>query len=222
MNFYASSLNGLKQILHASGETRYENYIDECIQEWETTQSTDKLEKAFQKGGFFEDFSFPLTDFATEEEHFWYTQLFGGMEAMTVQLARFHRANRPITIEFMRKNFGIPSDVISGQKCVSCGAKEINQADIDRYITPKVISAAIVDGLANDNLPEKVEELLTLRSEGLKAARAEAIARALNSNVSVSDSRTPMTVCKRCGSKDIAKCRFLRHTKEPSFVALSR
>ena len=222
MNFYESSLKGLKQILHMTGETAYENYIDTCLAEWETTRTTKKLDAAFRKGGFFENFSFPLSDFVTEEEHFWGTQLFGGMVAMILQLARFHNANRTVTVEFMRKNFGVPSDVISGTRCQNCGAKEINQADIDRYITPRVISQAIVDGLANDTLTENINDMLALRYKPLTAARAEAIARALHSNVAVSDARTPMTICKRCGSKDMAKCRFLRHTKEPSFVALSR
>ena len=222
MNFYAASLNGLKHILHASGETRYENYIDECIKEWETNESTRKLEDGFRKNGIFEDFVFPQTDFATQEEHFWFTQLFGGMVAMTVQLARFHNSGRTITIESMRKNFGAPSDVISGTKCQNCGAKEINMTDIDKYVTPAVISKTIVDGLENGCLTEKLDEIMTLKSKLLSSARAEAIARALNSNVSVSDDRTPMQICKRCGSHDMAKCRFLRHTRQPSFVFLSR
>ena len=221
MNYYAASLNGLKQILHASGEIPYEKYIDDCIREWEERHSAEKLEAAFKKGGIFENFVFQRSDFNTDEEQFWYTQIFGGMVAMSIRLAQFERANRPVSIGFMRKNCGIPSDVISGNKCQNCGAKEINQSDIDRYITPTVIAKTIVDGLDKDNLPEKINEILTLRSKTLTAARAEAMARALNSNVSVSDERTPMTICKRCGSKDIAKCRFLRHTKEPSFVALS-
>ncbi len=222
MNFYASSLEGLKQVLHFSGETRYENYIDECIHDWANSQSTAKLLAAFGKGGIFAEFTFPLSDFATEEEQFWCTQLFGGLVAMTVQLARFHQNNRPISIDYMRRNFGIPSDVISGYKCTSCGTKEINQAQIDRYITPKVVSGTIIDGLEKEDLSERIEALLSLRSEGLKAARAEAIARALNSNVSVADDRKPLTICKHCGSRAIDKCRFLRHTKQPSFVALSR
>ena len=68
MNYYAASLNGLKQILHASGEIPYEKYIDDCIREWEERHSAEKLEAAFKKGGIFENFVFQRSDFNTDED----------------------------------------------------------------------------------------------------------------------------------------------------------
>jgi|GEM_PF-4612841 len=222
MIFYEASINGLKLILHKSGETAYEAYIDDCIREWKTKKSTQKLQNGFRSGGLFENFSFRQDDFTSDEEGYWYTQLFGGMVAMAVQLARFMDNGKTVSIEFIKKNFGVPSDVISGTKCTKCGAKEISSADIDKYITPRVVASAIVDGLEKDRLETNINELLSLQYEPLLQARQEASGRAANSNVAVSGSRTPATVCRHCGSKDIVKCRFLRHTQKPCFVALSR
>ncbi len=222
MNYYEASLQGLKRILHVSGEEGYEHYIDECISEWQKGGKTQKLQAGFKKGGAFEKFSFENTRFTSHEQQFWYTKLFGGMVAMALQLARFQDEGRTVPIEFIRKNFGIPSDVISGTKCSKCGAKEITMGDIDKYITPKVVAAAIVDGLEQSCLIQNVDAVLELRSKELLQGREDAKLRAANTQVSVSSDRTPAAVCKHCGSSDLVRCRFLRHTKEPRFVALSR
>ncbi len=222
MNYYESSLIGMKRVLSKSGETVFEGYMDEFISEWNTSGSSDKFVKAFSKGGSFENFSFASTKFDSEEKRFWYTQLFGGLVAMAMQLVRFAQANRTMTVDFMRKNFGHPAEVISGIKCGKCGAKEINAADIDKYITPPVVSKAIIDGLESSCIEQKVDELLDLTSAHLKLERDEAVQRAVNSRVSVSQDRTHPAVCSKCGAADIVKCRFLKSVKTTTFVALSR
>lgn len=222
MNYYASSLAGMKRVLAQSGDTASEGYVDEFINEWKNTGRTDKFEKAFSKGGVFEDFSFASAKMDSEEKRFWCTQLFGGLVAMALQLVRFSKSGRTMTIEFMRKNFGHPAEVISGVKCTSCGAKEINAADIDKYITPPVVSKAIIDGIESSCMEQKVDEILDGTSAHLRLEREEAARRAANSKVSVSDNRLHSAVCSKCGKASLEKCRFLKSIKTTSFVSLSR
>lgn len=222
MNYYETSLAAMKKILDDCGEGRYSAFVGDCINDWQDSKNTDRFMKGFSKGGLFESFSFRKSDFDSSEKEFWTTQVFGALVAMAMQLVRFERSGREIDIAFIRKNFGHPAEVISGSKCSDCGKKEINMADIDKYITPPVVSKAVVDGLEFDNLNEKIDELLSLNSDHLVSEREKAVTRAINTNVSVSNTREPLTVCKYCGGKNIVKCRFLKSLKANTFVALSR
>lgn len=222
MNYYETSLAAMKKLLDDCGEGRYSAFVSDCISDWKKSKNTDRFLKGFSKGGLFDSFSFRKSDFDSEEKEFWTVQVFGAMVAMATQLARFEHSGREITIDYIRRNFGHPAEVISGSKCAVCGKKEINMADIDKYITPPVVSKAVVDGLEFGNLSEKLDELISLRSEHLASEREKAIARAMNTNIPVSDTREALTVCKNCGGRDIVKCRFLKSLKANTFVALSR
>ena len=222
MNYYESSLKGMKRILQKTGDTVSEGYIDEFIGEWRLAGKTDRFEKAFSKDGVFADFGFASPSIKSEELRFWCTQLFGGLVAMALQLVRFSKAGREMTIDFMRKNFGHPAEVISGVKCSACGAKEINVADIDRYITPPVVSRAIIDGLESGDIEKDIDEILDGTSQHLASERREAALRAENSKVYVSDERVHSARCSKCGKAALEKCRFLKSMKSASFVSLSR
>ncbi len=222
MNYYESSLKGMKRVLEKAGDTVNEGYIDQFIGEWRLSGRTEAFEKAFSKDGVFADFSFDSPSIKNEELRFWCTQLFGGLVAMALQLVKFSKAGREMTIAFMRKNFGHPAEVISGVKCTACDAKEINAGDIDRYITPPVVSRAIIDGLEGECMEKNVDELLDGTSEQLAAERKEAALRAENSKVNVSDGRTHSSICSNCGKTAVEKCRFLKSVKSVSFVSLSR
>ncbi len=221
MNYYESSINAIKQVLSSCKETEYAEYIDECIREWDRTRDTDLFVKGFSKNGKFEKFLISNGEFADDEHLFWATQVFGGLVAMAMQLARFIKAGREMPISYMRKNFGHPAEVVSGLRCKNCGAKEINIADIDKYITPSVISRAIIDGFEQDCLEKNVSEILDISSDYIKSERDNAKERALNTGVSVSDNRVPSTICRKCGCKELNKCRFLKSLKKQMFVALS-
>ena len=222
MDFFTPTLEGMISILNECGETDYADNIKACLKTWTSERNPDDFTKSFSKGGYFENFAFANSEFTSDEQRFWITQMFSCLVAMGMQLARFEKSNRLMTIDFMRRNFGHQPEVISGLRCADCGAKEINTADIDRYITPCVISSLIVDGLEAGNLDKNVASIIDLSSKAIADQRAEAAARAANSNVSVADSRTPMTRCKHCGSTNIVKCRFLKSLKKPAFVALSK
>ena len=220
MNNYESTLKGIKLVLANCGETDHENFLDDCINEWTSFGGTDLFVKGFSKNGRFEGFTFSETAFDDEEHRFWTTQLFGALVSMAMQLARFIKAGREMPIEYMRKNFGHPAEMISGVRCKDCGAKEINMADVDKYVTPSVISRAIIDGFEDNKLEENIRAILDLSSNYLSTERNDARTRALNTNVSVSSDRTPPAICRHCGSSGLERCRFLKSLKKPVFVAL--
>ena len=222
MDFLAPTLEGMGLILTECGETGYAENIKASLESWTNNHDAETFIKSFSKGGYFESFSFADTKFPSEEHRFWITQMFGGLVAMGMQLARFEKDNRIMTIEFMRRNFGHQPEVISGARCGACGAKELNTADIDRYITPYVISRLIIDGLESNRLDKNIASVMDVSSKEISAQRAEALLRANNTGVSVSDSRTTMTRCSHCGSTNILRCRFLKSLKKPVFVALSK
>lgn len=222
MDFLESSFIGMKIVLAESGDSVSEGYVDGFIEELRSSGTTDKFIKAFSKDGAFADFSFSPAMVPDEEKRFWCTQLFGGLVAMALQLDKFTKAGRKMTVDFMRKNFGHPAEVISGVKCTACGAKEICRADIDKYVTPPVVSKAIIDGLEGSCIGEKIRELLDGTSEHLRRERSDAALRADNSNVSVSECWRPSNLCSKCGKAALEKCRFLKSIKTKSFVSLSR
>lgn len=222
MHYFESTLTAMKKLLDMGKEYRYAVFLGDCIADYQNNKSTDRFRKGFSQGGLFESFAFRPSDFDTEEQLFWATQLFGGMVAMAAQLARFESSGRVITIDFMRKHFGHPAEVVSGSKCGGCGYKEITAADIDRYITPPVVAAVIVDGLEEGSLLQKTEELINGMPALREKERAEAKERAANTGIAVSDGRAVMKRCPSCGGTDIVKCRFLKSLKTRGFVALSR
>ncbi len=221
MNHYEATIKAIKQVLSYCGKKDYESYIDDCINDWERVRSTELFVKGFTKNGKFQKFVITESDVEDDEKRFWTTQLFGALVSMAMQLTRFISAGNEMPISYMRKNFGHPPEVISGLRCKNCGAKEINTADIDKYITPSVISKAIIDGLENDCLEKNAAEILGLSSDYLKADRDEARMRAFNTGVAVSDARTPTVMCHKCGCRELDRCRFLKSLKKPVFVALS-
>ena len=221
MNHYEASVKAIKQVLAACGKTVHEEYIDECIAQWDSARSTELFVKGFSKGGKFEGFLISKEDVEDDELRFWTTQLFGGLVSMAMQLARFIKAGREMPIAFMRKNFGHPAEVVSGLRCKNCGAKEINMADIDKYITPSAISRAIIDGLESDCLDKHTGDILSLSSDYINSERDDAKIRALNTGVFIANNRTPFVACHECGCKELDRCRFLKSLKKPVFVALS-
>ena len=222
MKFYETSIKAMEKVLKDTKEDFYADYISECIQKWESSKDTTYFIKGFSKKGRFENFTFQNTAFPSEESRYWTQQYFGGLVAMAMQLAKFINEGKTIDIDFIKKNFGHQAEVISGSVCSSCGTKQFSMADIDKCVTIPVISGGIIEGLEKEDLTDITEQIMNCTYGRLVKEREQAKERAANTNVSVSSSRTAMTVCTKCGGKNISKCRFLKSLKKNAFVALSR
>lgn len=221
MNFYEITLRAMHKLLTDCGEQEYAACIADCLEQWTSNADMAPLLQAFSKKGKFAHFAFEHTVFPTEERNYWTQQLFGGLTAMAMQLAKFAGEGKSVDIRFIRQHFGYPAEMITGSMCADCQSRQISMADIDRYISMQVISAAIVDGLEAGDLTKATEEIMQVKWKDIKALRDKAQLRALNTNVDVSSGRMPMTVCMKCGGKNIRPCRFLKSVKELVFVPLS-
>lgn len=221
MNYYEITIRAMEKLLSDCREDKYAAYISDCVGRWQSSRDVNCFLRGFSENGLFAEFAFQQTEFSSAENRFWTQQLFGGLTAMAMQLARFYSERRKIDIAFIRKYFGHPAEVIEGSMCESCGAKQINAADIDRYISMEVISGAIADGLEAGDLNGITGEIMNARHRYITAGRENARLRALNTGVDVCSDIRPMTVCIRCGSRKIKTCRFLKSLKKTEFVALS-
>ncbi len=222
MKFYEISVRAMEKVLRDCGEDSYADYISECLVKWTASSDTEHFLKAFSKGGKFDKFNFDKVKFESEEKKYWTSQYFGGLVAMAMQLAKFERDGRNVSIDFIKSNFGHQAEVISGSMCGNCKTKYINMADIDRYVTIPVVSGAIIEGLEKGDLIDITEQVMNLSYKRLSKERDEARLRAANTNIDVSSGRTPISICLKCGGKNIGKCRFLKSLKKNSFVALTR
>ncbi len=222
MNFYELTLETLIQVLTDSSEDLKASYLSDCLSRWKSRSDVDYFIRGFSDKGVFADFHFANSTFSSEEQRFWTQQLFGGLVAMAMQLARFHKEKKPISIGFIRQNFGHQAEVIHGTVCQDCGARLVNALDIDRYITMPVISEAIVEGLDHDDLKKRAAEVMALTYPRLGSEREKAKLRAANTNITVSSDRKPQTMCFRCGSKNLKTNRFLKSLRKNEFVMLSK
>lgn len=222
MKFFEISVRAMENILKECGETSYADYISDCLLKWSASSDTEYFLKGFSKGGKFERFDFSDTKFESEEQKYWITQYFGGLVAMAVQLAKFEREGKNISLDFIRRNFGHQAEVISGVICENCKTKYINMSDIDRYITMPVISGAIIEGLEKGELTDITQQIMNLSYKKLSKERDEAKLRAANTSIDVSSDRTAIAICLKCGGKNFKRCRFLKSLKKNSFVALTR
>ncbi len=222
MDFYLITLEGMKKLLSDCSEELNASYIADCIDKWNDSKDVDYFLKGFSEKGVFAGFNFAHTDFESEEKKFWVQQLFGGLVAMAMQLAKFQKQGRTVSIAFIRQNFGHRAEVIRGAECEDCRYRQINSLDIDRYIVLPVVSTAIVNGLDNNDLNNEIDKLVSLKSAHMRSESDNAKLRASNTDIVVVEGRQPLTVCPRCGSKKIKSRRFLKSLKNNSFVALSK
>lgn len=222
MEFYEITLKGMQKLLNDCNEKVYADIIADCIAAWQARQDTDCMLKEFATGGRFRTFQFKKEDFSSLEQNFWVQQLFGGLVAMVIQLAGFIRENKTVDIAFIRRNFGRPTDVLTGMKCSSCGQRQVSQLDIDKYISLPIIAKRIADGLENNTLDKEIETIISVSAPEIQRERNNAQLRAANTKLIVSDSRTPMKFCPSCGNQKLEPCRFLKSVKEPIFVPLNK
>ena len=121
MEFYEITLKGMKKILDDCKEETYSEIVGKCLAKWQSDKDVKCMLMEFSDNGRFRTFRFRPTDFSSVEQAFWTNQLFGGLVAMMIQLGGFILDGKTVGIDFIRSNFGRPTDVLTGCKCRSCG-----------------------------------------------------------------------------------------------------
>lgn len=218
MEFYEITLKGMKKILDDCKEDMYSDIVGECLKKWQSYKDVMCMLKEFSDNGRFRMFRFKPTDFSSSEQAFWTNQLFGGLVAMMIQLGGLILDGKKVGIDFIRGNFGRPSEVLTGYKCTSCGKFMTSGLDIDKYVSLPIIGKRIADGLENGSLDEEIEIIMSLSAPEIEKERNRTKLRCINTNISMSANKPE--ICQSCGSKKIQPCRFLKSLKEPVFVPL--
>lgn len=222
MDFYRITLEGMKKLLDDCNKKSYSDMIEYSLEKWNSRKDTNFFVTLFSEKGSFQELTFDVSEFSSQEKLFWTQQLFSALAAMAIQLADFIKHKKSCDINFIRTHFGHPAQMISGSACANCGARQINIDDVDRYISSSIIAKRVVDGLENGNLNENIEAIMTLSAPEIQREREHTKTRIMNSSVPFSQNRTRQTFCLNCGSKDIKKCKFLKSIKDVVFVPLSK
>lgn len=219
MEFYEITLRGMHKILKDFKEDKYADIVEKCIDLWQKKHDTYCMLQEFADKGRFRTFKFSSENFSSVEQNFWVQQLFGGLVAMMIQLAQFENEKKNINIDFIRKNFGMPTDVLTGIMCTSCGQRQTSLLDIDKYISLPIIAKRIAYGLEKGSLDDEIDAVASVSAPEIERERNNARLRTANTNIPVFDSRnTP--VCPSCGNKKFTVCKFLKSVKEPVFIPL--
>lgn len=219
MEFYEITLRGMHKILKDFKEDKYADIVEKCIDLWQKKHDTYCMLQEFADKGRFRTFKFSSENFSSVEQNFWVQQLFGGLVAMMIQLAQFENEKKNISIDFIRKNFGMPTDVLTGIMCTSCGQRQTSLLDIDKYISLPIIAKRIAYGLEKGSLDDEIDAVASVSAPEIERERNNARLRTANTNIPVFDSRnTP--VCPSCGNKKFTVCKFLKSVKEPVFIPL--
>lgn len=219
MGFYEITLKGMHKILKDFKEDQYADIVEKCIDQWQKKHDTYCMLQEFADKGRFRTFKFKSQDFSSVEQSFWVQQLFGGLVAMMIQLAQFENQKKNVSIDFIRKNFGISSDVLTGVMCTSCGKRQTSFLDIDKYISLPIIAKRIADGLEKGSLDDEIDSITSVSAPEIERERSNAKLRVANTSIPVFDSSdTP--VCPSCGNKKFTVCKFLKSVKEPVFIPL--
>ncbi len=223
MDYFVLTLEGIKLLLTTFHKDSYAGVIDDCIEQWNKNHHAGAFIQAFSdKNGKLSDLSFAAEDFKSEEQAYWTQQMLGALMAMAAQLAVFAQRKQTMTIEFMRKYFGHPTELINGTVCGQCGAKSISQTDIDNFIAPDIIAAKIVDGLEDGKLNERILSVVNVTATEIDRQRRLTKIRIENSSVPMTGSRHSAECCMVCGSNNMKPCRFLKSLKENVFISLGK
>ncbi len=221
MEFYITALGGMKRLFENIENTDAVNILNNCIEKYNLKKDIISFVKEFDKNGFFRNFELDISDFDSAEKFYWTQQLLGALISMALELSRAIDSGKSYTIDFIRRNFGHPTEIIDGTTCTNCGSNQINMADIDIYISSSIIAKRVVDGLENGSLNNNVDLIMSLSAPEISRERERTKSRIINSSIPFSQERIPRTVCLLCGCKDIKKRHFLKSLKKFVFVPLS-
>ena len=219
MEFYETTLKGMKKLLSDFNEDKYADIVQNCLEKWQAHKDVECMLSEFSDTGKFRAFKFNPADFSSPEQALWTNQLFGGLVAMMIRLGSLILEGHSVGIDFIRSNFGHSSEILTGFKCTSCGRFYTSSLDIEKFISMPMIAKGITDGLEKKNLDDEIDRIMSMSSPQIEKERNKTKRRCVNTNILISDGRP--TFCTSCGNKKIAPCRFLKSVKEPVFVPLN-
>ncbi len=221
MDIYSAALSGLIKILKDAGLPDSAAVIGTCLEKWEKFGKCDQLQRELLPGGRLETLRIGKDRISDPVKGFWTGQLFQALVALSAQVADFHGRGMKTEIDFLRKNFGTNDEFMEVGMCARCKRREATALDIDQYVSKRIITKRIVDGLENGNLDEEIEHIMKLELPELERERRRLRLRLSNTGLPINDRFGRLVSCMSCGSEEIVPSKLLKSIKENVFILLN-
>lgn len=194
METYRKTLLLLKDLLHKSGNSHWEQWIDRDIYEWDNSKSTSHHKSAFGGMGSINDLSV------------------GGQGKIGVWKDNMFDILKSISWTYTVKNkIQFPTSIVSnieGVICRDCSYSEISENGIERYISKKHLPTIITNILTSDKYFDLTNfEILTNKPE-IETDRQKLISALTEFKIIFSKTSNWLKTCPCCNSNNTCVYRW--------------
>jgi hypothetical protein len=194
MDTYRKTLLLLKDLLHKSDNSHWEQWIDRDIYEWDNSQSTSHHKSAFGGMGSINDLSVG----GQGKIGTWKNNMFDILKSISWTFAAKNK------IQFTTATVSI----IEGTICRDCSYAEISESGIERYISSKHLPTIIANLLPTDQYLDLTNfEKLTNKTE-VALNRQKLLTALTELKINLSNTGDWLKTCPTCKSTDICAYRW--------------
>jgi hypothetical protein len=194
MDTYHKSLLLLKDLLHKSENSHWEQWIDRDIYEWENSKSTSHHKSAFGGMGSIND----LAVGGQGKIGTWKNNMFDILKSISWTFATKHKIQFPTATV----------NVIEGTMCRDCSYAEISESGIEHYISNKHLPTIIASLLPTDQYFDLTNfETLTNKTE-VAVDRQKLLTAITEFKINFSKTAIWLKACPTCNSTDTCVYRW--------------
>jgi hypothetical protein len=194
MDTYRKTLLLLKDLLHKSGNSIWEQWIDRDIDEWDKEKSTSHHKSAFGGMGSIND----LAVGGQEKIGTWKNNMFDLLKSISWTFAAKNKIQFPTTTV----------SNIEGTVCRDCTYAEVSESGIERYISSKHLPAMIANLLSNEQYIDLTNfQMLTNKPEVI-VDRQNLLTALTKAKINISKTGNWLKTCPVCNSTDTCVFRW--------------
>lgn len=197
-DYYKQSLDLLRTILLENQYDFWANWMEEDIENWEKTKSTEHHLRAYGGMGSFNDVVIGNQDLAG----LWQSRAFGMLQSLSYGLASGE------VLEDILTRINSVSTQISGWRCQDCGAARINTIDIERFVCTNILPQIFVNYLETDKLSEILDINKLISSDEISNKKIAIEKLIEQSNIEISSDNTWLWTCPKCRSTKVCSYRW--------------
>ena len=194
MDTYRKTLLLLKDLLHKSENSHWEQWIDRDVYEWDNSKSTSHHKSAFGGMGSINDLSVG----GQGKIGTWRNSMFDILKSISWTLAAKNKIQFPAATV----------SIIEGTICRDCSYAEISESGIEHYISNRYLPTLIAAILPTDNYFDLTNiERLTNEKE-VVLGREKLITALTAFKINLSDSDNWLRTCPTCNSSNTCVYRW--------------
>lgn len=221
MDIFLRTLEAMEYELSELQEAQRAELIKKCIYNRQNDGTVDGFLRLFSPSGELSGFSFSKKKLGVVRCYY-ANQLFGALVSMATQTAVFEKQGREMTMDFIYRYFGRPTETLGGSKCADCNAVNISLLNIHEIIAPKIISVRVIEGLEENKLIEKITPVMTMQAPELQREEMPVRRMLKNSGIDglyITEKETD-TSCSKCGCNRLSPCRLIKSVRNNKFILL--